>query len=351
VSDAAVVAGLKAVFTAPEQQKALDRMAALLEEQPADRVWLVEFQQLMATLGEAEKGPAPDEDAGEVQLIRQDPVDVSLRMAAAAESTESDQGEGGAASLAAALSAVTEPEAGGAADLGGAVGLRDIGSRVWRGAKEALRQFTYFQMKRRAGIVGERGLGPLCADLHAAAPAVRLHLLGHSFGGRLVSFALKGLPGDLQSSPVKSLVLLQAAFSHFAFASSLPFRRNDGGALARFGDSVDGPRVVVHSVHDTAVGVLYPAASMASGDDAAGLDSVFYRWGAMGHDGAQEVSALTGVLRAGAEPPAPPQRGFFNVDAAAVVRTGSPPVGAHSDIFHPELARLALRAAGFTATG
>jgi hypothetical protein len=33
-----------------------------------------------------------------------------------------------------------------------------------------------------------------------------------------------------------------------------------------------------------------------------------------------------------------------NVDAAAVVRRGGPPAGAHSDILHEELARLVLAA-------
>jgi hypothetical protein len=32
------------------------------------------------------------------------------------------------------------------------------------------------------------------------------------------------------------------------------------------------------------------------------------------------------------------------VDAAAVVKRGGPPAGAHSDIVHPELARMVLAA-------
>jgi hypothetical protein len=215
----------------------------------------------------------------------------------------------------------------------------------WRGAREALRQFTYFQMKRRGGVVGERGLGPLCADIHAEAPAIRLHLVGHSFGARLVSFSLRGL-AHAQPSPVKSVLLLQGAFSHFAFAPSLPFQTSRGGALTGYATRVDGPIVVVHSVHDTAVGVLYPLASMASGDDAAALDNVLYRWGAMGHDGAQAVGADTYVLEQGSHPSTVQSAGFLNVNADAVISTGRPPSGAHSDILHPELARLALSTAG-----
>ena len=49
--------------------------------------------------------------------------------------------------------------------------------------------------------------------------------MGHSFGARLVSYALAGLPANQtgSASPVKSLTLIQGAFSHFTFASSLMF--------------------------------------------------------------------------------------------------------------------------------
>src|SRR6266536_1725216 len=83
------------------------------------------------------------------------------------------------------------------------------------GAEEALRQLTYFEMKKRAGVVGQAGLGPLVGRLAAAAPELRVHLIGHSFGARLVSFTLAGLPDPgAGASPVKSLLLLQGAFSH-----------------------------------------------------------------------------------------------------------------------------------------
>ncbi len=40
----------------------------------------------------------------------------------------------------------------------------------WDGAKELLRQAAYHAMKRRAGTVGERGLGPVIGRLARAAP-------------------------------------------------------------------------------------------------------------------------------------------------------------------------------------
>ena len=82
-------------------------------------------------------------------------------------------------------------------------------------------------MKRRAGTVGELGLGPLLGQLARSSPEVRVHLVGHSLGARLVSFALRGLPDGVRT--VKSVTLLQGAFSHYAFASRLPHARTAAG--------------------------------------------------------------------------------------------------------------------------
>jgi hypothetical protein len=76
---------------------------------------------------------------------------------------------------------------------------------------------------------------------------------------------------------VKALTLLQGAFSHFTFANQLPFAAGRQGALAGMLSRIDGPLVVCFSTHDTAVGQFYPLASLASGDDAAGIEDPMYR--------------------------------------------------------------------------
>lgn len=68
------------------------------------------------------------------------------------------------------------------------------------------------------------------------------------------------------------------------------------------------------------------------------------RWGALGHDGVQAVPGTARLDLAGALAGRLPASGCANVDAAAVVRRGGPPAGAHSDILHPELARVVLAA-------
>ena len=320
-SDPLLVEDLKDVFEGAERRAALDELARLLEERPEDPAALARFQTLMGELAtETDAGPA-GEDQGELALLEDDPEEVFGRFADAVPQT----GEGGAA------------------------GIGDTFGRLWNGAKEALRQLTYFEMKKRAGVVGKEGLGPLLGRIHQADPQLRIHLIGHSFGARLVSFALAGLP-DPADSPVKSLYLLQGAFSHFAFADALPMDRSRGGALKGMAARVDGPLVASFTDHDTAVGKLYPLASLSSRDDAAGLEDRLFRWGGIGHDGAQAVDATVAALGpVGSSYPFQPGR-FVNLDGNAIVNRGGPPSGAHSDIFHPELVWAGLAAAGLVAT-
>src|SRR5262249_53872632 len=153
----------------------------------------------------------------------------------------------------------------------------------------------------------------------------------------LVSFALAGLLGGPTgaASPVKSVFLLQGAFSHFAFAESLPFAPLKKGALAGMAARVDGPISVTHSRFDSAVTVYYPLASFAANDPAAGLvDDFRFRWGGMGFDGVQSVNAQsTPLLPVGQEYGFALSPGVFvNLDGNQVIVNGRPPSGAHSDI-------------------
>jgi hypothetical protein len=229
----------------------------------------------------------------------------------------------------------------------GEAGIGDLVRGVLNGAKEALRQATYWQMKNRAGTVGRSGLGPLMGRLHEVAPDVRVHLIGHSFGARLVSYALSGLPPGLSPSPVKSVTLLEGAFSQWVFAAQLPFAAGRRGGLAGILDRVDGPLAVCYSRHDGAVGTFYPLASMAARDDSAGIGDAESRWGGIGANGAQGAAARTEGIR-GAGPGvtyAFADHQILNIDASDVVRVGGPPSGAHSDIIHPELTWIVLLAA------
>ncbi len=328
-SDGHVVKQLKAVFPDAKHQKILDELAGLLDTRPRSDAELERFKRLMRELA---AGPdvtdSPEESGEQTGLLKDDlrrgeSLEVFERFGSAAEAQGSE---------------------------GGAAGLGDRFARLWAGAKEALRAASYWQMKKRAGIVGKEGLGPLLGRVHTAQPDLRIHLLGHSFGARLVSFALAGLPiNPAEASPIKSVTLLQGAFSHFAFADALPHDRARGGALKGMASHVDGPITISHSTFDTAVGTAYPLASIVSLDDASAAEDLTFRWGAMGHDGAQGVeSANLPLGRVGQTYPF--GRGkIVNLDGNAIIREGGPPAGAHGDIFHPQLAWATLAAAGVVA--
>ncbi|MER7406802.1 serine-threonine protein kinase [Streptomyces sp. NPDC000070] len=306
----------------------VEQIARLLEQQPPEEAELEEFGRLVRLLVDV-VAPGPQ------ALFAADTV---------AEGVPQSEPEMFAGSSAAACEEFARALA----------GLETPGPRQgfglpnpWEGAHELLRQATYYAMKRRAGTVGERGLGRVVGQLAKAAPGVRVHLVGHSFGARLVSFALRGLPEGVRT--VKSVTLLQGAFSHYAFAARLPHDARAGGVLQGQQNRIDGPLVCCHSRHDSALGTMYPLASRMAGDSrsVAGLDmgrALGAKWGAMGYGGVRAVPGTRAYTLAEALRAKLPASGCVNVDAAAVVRRGGPPAGAHSDILHEELARLVLAA-------
>ncbi|MFD7839725.1 serine-threonine protein kinase [Streptomyces sp. NPDC059761] len=318
----------------PGRVAELDRVAELLEDRPESEAAFTEFGALVRELagvdvvdaGEAGDDVDPADAAVAGPVVRDVPAIFTLDVLEVCRALTAGLVEAGA------------PDGGGAQpgfSLDG--GLRTL----WNGAKELLRQATYYQMKRRAGVVGERGLGPVLAELAGRRPALRIHLIGHSFGARVVSFSLRAVPDGARY--VKSATLLQGAFSHYAFADRLPHDKGSGGALRGMQRRVDGPVLACHSPYDSALKVFYPLASRMAGDSA-GLLGFGERWGAIGHDGVQAVPGaprltLDAALRAGV-----PEAGCVSVDTGSVVRRGGPPSGAHSDICHEELARLVVAA-------
>jgi hypothetical protein len=326
VSDEALVKELAQVFTTREQRKAIAALATLLETRPNDDAQLKRFQTLMRPLASTAKTKAPPEEAGQRALLDKDHAEVFDRMSQASLLAE----------------VPPPPPSGGAAGFG-----IDLSGR-WEGAKQALRQLTYWQMKERAGVVGRQGLGKMIGELSAQMPSLRVHLLGHSFGARLVSFTLAGLPSTARgaASPVKSLTLLQGAFSHFAFSPSLPQAPARGGALSGMAQRVDGPLLVSFTTADTAIGIFYPWASIAAGTDASNIGDPLYPWGAMGNDGAQAVNATVLPFNEAGTAYNFAAGRFYNLDGNSFMTRGGPPAGAHGDIIYPRIAWAILSAGG-----
>ncbi|HEV2147475.1 MAG TPA: hypothetical protein VGR37_08730 [Longimicrobiaceae bacterium] len=172
---------------------------------------------------------------------------------------------------------------------GGAAGLGNVFDRVKVGARNLLNFVTYYQMKERAGLVGSTGVSQLLRDIRVAAPQIRLHLAGHSFGGRLVTAAANAA----DQGAVATLTLLQAAFSHHGFSTDYDHK----GSRGLFCDvitakKVKGPVLITHTANDRAVGLAYPLASRIAGQQAAALGDKDDPFGGIGRNGAQKSNAV-----------------------------------------------------------
>jgi pimeloyl-ACP methyl ester carboxylesterase len=162
---------------------------------------------------------------------------------------------------------------------GGAAGWGDIFKGIKAGAIRFMNYLTYFEMKARAGTVGAKGVAPLIDKL--SRPGLRIHLVGHSFGGRVVAAAALN-----STAPIQTMSLLQTAFSHNGFSKSM------GGFFRAVVDKrrVKGPILVTYTPNDKAVGIAYPAASRLSGDVASAFGDKNDKYGGLGRNGAQKMA-------------------------------------------------------------
>ncbi|MET8957498.1 hypothetical protein ACWEQN_47095 [Streptomyces sp. NPDC004129] len=86
---------------------------------------------------------------------------------------------------------------------------------------------------------------------------------------------------------------------------------------------------------------------MVQHDDFSVFDGALYRWGAMGHDGFQQIDALTMPLKSVGDTYNFVRQGFYKLDANSVINAHQSPLfGAHSDICHPEVLWAVVSAAG-----
>jgi hypothetical protein len=201
-------------------------------------------------------------------------------------------------------------------------------SGIQSAAVDLLNFTTYFEMKTRAGNVGKLGLAALLESLPAGVE--RIHLVGHSFGGRLVTSAA----ANSSTGRIFSLALLQAAFSHNGFS------KEKGGFFRSIVDRrrIHGPILITHTVNDKAVGIAYPLASRISGDRTAALGDRNDKYGGIGRNGALFMepgeSIDTNLLPSSALYQFCPGR-IHNLESSNFIRS-------HGDITGPEVAHALL---------
>ena len=300
---------------------ALDRLAAALDD-PAAAVALEEARALIPRLEDEATARARFADLVRSRLTRE---------AADGEDASRELFDASGEQLMTRLRApdVLAPPGGG----GGAAGLGDLLADAKAAAARLANFGTYYEMKARAGLVGRSGLHPVLKAVQDKRPQLRLHLVGHSFGARLVTAAASA--GGVR---VDSVSLLQGAFSHYGFA-----QRWDGAADGLFrpmvtGGIVAGPTLITHTRNDTAVGEAYAIASRIAGQVAAEVGDAADRYGGLGSNGALKTpEADPGrLLPVGGDYGFQPGR-LRNLIADEFVAD-------HSDICGPEVAYAVLTA-------
>jgi hypothetical protein len=267
------IESLKGVFDHPEADSHLERAKALVDRIGTNENAAVEFVNLIRTLPHKNEVNTEDNTDEFFKLSGDELVNKLSRPDLPIDSTDE---MGGAADFNPSASVMNEGEAANFDLLGG------IKSAV----QKVLNFTTYYQMKERAGVVGRRGAYQVLMQIKEIAPSLKMHLIGHSFGGRLVTSIAQGPEG---STPIKpaSMTLLQAAFSHHGFAENFDGTRDGFFRKVVEDKKVKGPILITHSVKDVAVGKAYPIASKLSGDDAATFGGPESRFGGIGRNGAQ----------------------------------------------------------------
>jgi hypothetical protein len=162
--------------------------------------------------------------------------------------------------------------------------IRGVLGTVAGGVGHFLNLMTWYVMKDRAGAVGASGVAPAVRALHHSVPTTRIHLVGHSLGGRLMATCAKAL-GEPPMVQPDSFMLLEAAFSHYGFSAN-----NGHGTPGFFRDVVakqvvKGPFVSTFSAQDTVVGKAYSVMSRLSGDSTREIGDASDMFGGIGRNG------------------------------------------------------------------
>ncbi len=264
-----------------------------------------QFVELVLTLLPRDPAAVADDDAVPVGLLDGAPAEL-LEAVAEAEADLLDGGDTGPAGL----------------------GFADLAPSLL--ARRLLNLATYYTMKDRAGKVGANGVAPLVDALNRQPGGRRVHLAGHSFGARVVAAAAKEA-----DTPVSSVTLLQAAFSHTAFSGrSVP----PGAFRAVLDGKVSGPLVVTHTHNDRAVRLAYALASRLARQVSARVGDRDDPYGGLGANGAVRTDGALALTMGDAD-------ATYSFTAGKVHNLRSDAhVSSHGDVRNPAVANAWLSA-------
>jgi hypothetical protein len=168
---------------------------------------------------------------------------------------------------------------------------RDVFDTIAGGVGTFLNLTMWYVMKERSGTVGAAAVADAVRELKANLPEVKVHLVGHSLGARLMAACVKSLASDPMIQP-DSLMLLEAAFSHFGLSE------DDGkGTRGFFRDviarqAVKGPLLSTFSSKDSVLANAYAIMSRLAGDRTRDIGDEQDPFGALGRNGPLRMDEL-----------------------------------------------------------
>jgi hypothetical protein len=174
-------------------------------------------------------------------------------------------------------------------DDGQTEGVLSVFGSVFGRIGQFLNLTTWYLMKDRSGKVGANGCSEAVRAVKAAAPATKVHLVGHSLGGRLMASCAKTL-AEQGTLRLDSLTLLQAAFSHYGLSTTR--KDNKPGFFRAVMDKkvVRGPLIATYSAKDTVVGKAYAIMSRLANDNVKAIGDENDEFGGIGRNGAQNAA-------------------------------------------------------------
>ncbi|MGV8965601.1 MAG: hypothetical protein ACOH2F_04925 [Cellulomonas sp.] len=234
--------------------------------------------------------------------------------------------------------AVTDDDAG--PDAGGAPDSRPQAAGGFSlDPRNLLRGATLWKMKARAGRVGANGVGPIIHTVLTQSATTRVHLIGHSFGARVMLSAVASGPFPSTEFPRKvfSMLLLQPAVNRWCFAPKVIGTDAVGGYNPVL-DRVVKPILTTFSASDVPLHDFFHLAVRSVGELEIAAIGDTDRFGALGGYGPAGLGQLVTTVPA----IAPGTKNYdltngFRVVAidGGVVLAGATAIAGHSEINNP----------------
>jgi hypothetical protein len=204
--------------------------------------------------------------------------------------------------------------------------------------RNGLRLGTLWLMKDRAGKVGALGVGPLVKHVLDSTLA-RVHLVGHSFGARVVLSSLGFGPAATRRA--HSMLLLQPAVNRWCFADKVVGTDKRGGYHPVL-ERVELPIMTTYSKDDFPLCEVFHLGVRGSslGEPKIAAIGDTYRYGALGGYGPLGIDTVLDeqdVVLAGAPTyKLPSDKRVIALDGGINVQ-GRPAIADHGDINNPAM--------------